>query len=295
MSHFIGTMLGLGVEEKDEALAEQLLKCIGADPDGEDMYEEIGRLDGGYDPDISGPLDDYDPLGISSSVQEKFSEYMNRFDDYFPIYGEGDDEDDERDVVQKEADENSRLDDLCLLVKQIFGEARVYLAHEEGNSGNDSYYRYEAILDPSTGKKSVVNCYYSYDGGPDKEEGTEWSEQPINAHKYDANAIDDLIKKAESLHFDELAEKLKAYKNDPETLDMDNDETAHAPDKQTDSSVADTWDCECGEKGIAGAFCSNCGGKRPMPVQMGTWNCACGMKGISANFCPNCGSKRKRF
>ena len=39
MSHFIGTMLGLGIEEKDEALAKQLLKCIGADPDGEDMYD----------------------------------------------------------------------------------------------------------------------------------------------------------------------------------------------------------------------------------------------------------------
>ncbi len=228
MSHFIGTMLGLSVEEKDEVLAEQLLKCIGADPDGEDMYEEIGSLDGDYNPDISGSLDDNDSLGISSSVQEKFSEYMNRFDDYYPDFDEDDDDeyDDEEDeededTVQGEADENSRLDDLCLLVKQMFGEARVYLAHEEGNSVNDSYYRYEAILDPSTGKKNVVNCYYSYDGGPDKEEGTEWSEQPINAHKYDVNVIDDLIKKAESLHFDELAEKLKAYKNGPDTLDIE--------------------------------------------------------------------------
>ena len=224
MSHFIGTMLGLGVEEKDEVLAEQLLKCIGADPDGEEMYEEIGSLDGDYNPDIEGPLDDYDLLGISSSIQEKFTEYMNRFDDYYPDFEDDDEEDEyddeeEEDTIQGEADKDSRLDDLCLLVKQVFGEARVYLAHEEGNSVNDSYYRYEAILDPSAGKKSVVNCYYSFDGGPDKEDGTEWSEYPINAHKYDSKVIDNLIKKAESLQFDELAEKLRVYINGPDKLE----------------------------------------------------------------------------
>lgn len=51
---------------------------------------------------------------------------------------------------------------------------------------------------------------------------------------------------------------------------------------------ADTWDCTCGAKGITGKFCSNCGAKRP---ESG-WDCACGQKGITGNFCPNCGAKK---
>ena len=54
--------------------------------------------------------------------------------------------------------------------------------------------------------------------------------------------------------------------------------------------VAAGWDCSCGQKGVTGNFCSNCGAKKPeAPV---TWDCACGQKGIAGNFCPNCGSKR---
>ena len=54
--------------------------------------------------------------------------------------------------------------------------------------------------------------------------------------------------------------------------------------------VAAGWDCSCGQKGVTGNFCSNCGAKKPeTPV---TWDCACGQKGIAGNLCPNCGSKR---
>lgn len=49
-----------------------------------------------------------------------------------------------------------------------------------------------------------------------------------------------------------------------------------------------TWDCVCGQKGITGNFCSNCGAKRPVP----TWNCSCGKTEIAGNFCDNCGQKR---
>ena len=52
----------------------------------------------------------------------------------------------------------------------------------------------------------------------------------------------------------------------------------------------DTWDCACGTKGITGNFCSNCGAKKPDPVE--TWDCACGNKGITGNFCSNCGAKK---
>lgn len=60
--------------------------------------------------------------------------------------------------------------------------------------------------------------------------------------------------------------------------------------KKPEPAAADTWDCECGQKGITGNFCNNCGAKRP--AKPSTWDCSCGNKGISGNFCSNCGAKR---
>lgn len=51
------------------------------------------------------------------------------------------------------------------------------------------------------------------------------------------------------------------------------------------------WDCTCGQKNNMGKFCSNCGAKRPEPTT-DTWDCICGRKGIAGNFCDNCGKKR---
>ena len=56
------------------------------------------------------------------------------------------------------------------------------------------------------------------------------------------------------------------------------------------ASAAGGWDCACGQKGINGNFCPNCGAKKPAPAD--AWDCACGQKGITSNFCPNCGAKR---
>ena len=57
--------------------------------------------------------------------------------------------------------------------------------------------------------------------------------------------------------------------------------------------AGNTWDCTCGQKGINGNFCSNCGSRKPMPAAAAnTWDCACGQKGITGNFCSNCGAKR---
>ncbi len=56
--------------------------------------------------------------------------------------------------------------------------------------------------------------------------------------------------------------------------------------------AGDTWDCACGQKGITGNFCSNCGSKKPAPAAANTWDCACGQKGITGNFCSNCGARR---
>lgn len=53
-----------------------------------------------------------------------------------------------------------------------------------------------------------------------------------------------------------------------------------------------TWDCVCGQKGVIGNFCNNCGNKKPTPIVADTWDCACGQKGIIGNFCNNCGAKK---
>lgn len=54
---------------------------------------------------------------------------------------------------------------------------------------------------------------------------------------------------------------------------------------------AATWDCpNCGTKGITGKFCSECGTRKP---EAATWDCpACGNKGVTGKFCGECGYKR---
>lgn len=58
----------------------------------------------------------------------------------------------------------------------------------------------------------------------------------------------------------------------------------------SDNLSGGLWDCACGQKGIQGNFCSDCGGKKPTPPE--TWNCACGQMGNAKNFCSNCGSQK---
>ena len=55
---------------------------------------------------------------------------------------------------------------------------------------------------------------------------------------------------------------------------------------------ANTWDCSCGQTGITGNFCGNCGAKKPEPTSPATWDCSCGQTGITGNFCGNCGAKK---
>ncbi len=53
------------------------------------------------------------------------------------------------------------------------------------------------------------------------------------------------------------------------------------------------WTCSCGQSGITGNFCPNCGGKKPEPKPPAdSWTCSCGQGGITGNFCPNCGAKK---
>ena len=53
---------------------------------------------------------------------------------------------------------------------------------------------------------------------------------------------------------------------------------------------AGVWDCPCGQKGVTGKFCPECGSPRPAPAE--AWDCVCGQKGIASKFCPECGAKR---
>ncbi|MBP5291892.1 MAG: SPFH domain-containing protein [Lachnospiraceae bacterium] len=49
------------------------------------------------------------------------------------------------------------------------------------------------------------------------------------------------------------------------------------------------WDCECGQKGNTGKFCSACG--KAKPADPGFWTCACGAKN-KGKFCSECGAPK---
>ena len=52
------------------------------------------------------------------------------------------------------------------------------------------------------------------------------------------------------------------------------------------------WTCSCGQSGITGNFCPNCGSKKPEPKPAGdSWTCSCGAT-ATGKFCPECGSPR---
>lgn len=58
------------------------------------------------------------------------------------------------------------------------------------------------------------------------------------------------------------------------------------------NTLPNIWDCCCGQKGIVGNFCSNCGQPRPKLAETELWNCCCGKTGITRKFCSNCGAKK---
>ena len=52
------------------------------------------------------------------------------------------------------------------------------------------------------------------------------------------------------------------------------------------------WTCSCGQGGITGNFCPNCGAKKPEPKPAAdSWKCSCGAT-VTGKFCPECGSPR---
>ena len=58
------------------------------------------------------------------------------------------------------------------------------------------------------------------------------------------------------------------------------------------ASAEQGWVCSCGQSGITGKFCPNCGSKKPEPKPAAdSWQCTCGNI-ATGKFCPECGSPR---
>lgn len=214
MGHWNDSKMGLKVNPEHEKLAKQFLQIVGVDTENLDMYEEIGELSGEYNPSIEGSIIN-DPFNIMPSMEKLFSDYVDQF------YGYNNEEDEyDEDFEEEEFDEDITisLDDLFFIVNKLFSPAYLFFAHEDGNSVSDSFYRYEAIYDPSTGKKKEFNCYYSYGDGINldfdndedpKDVITEKSEEDIAAYELNGSIINSLIEKAKSEGCKELANKLK--------------------------------------------------------------------------------------
>ncbi len=68
-------------------------------------------------------------------------------------------------------------------------------------------------------------------------------------------------------------------------------DTAAQMGRSVGGTISDGWDCACGNKGITGKFCGECGAKKPEPPAV--WDCpVCGTKGNTGKFCGECGAKK---
>ena len=62
--------------------------------------------------------------------------------------------------------------------------------------------------------------------------------------------------------------------------------------QQTQQPAASGWTCACGQTGIQGKFCPNCGKPKPTPATAaGSWKCSCGAVN-KGKFCAECGAKK---
>ena len=62
--------------------------------------------------------------------------------------------------------------------------------------------------------------------------------------------------------------------------------------QQQAAPAAAGWTCACGQSGITGKFCPNCGKPKPAPAPAaGSWTCSCGAT-ATGKFCPECRKPR---
>ncbi len=60
----------------------------------------------------------------------------------------------------------------------------------------------------------------------------------------------------------------------------------------TSAASANGWTCSCGQSGITGNFCPECGAKKPeTETQPNSWTCSCGAVN-KGKFCSECGAKK---
>ena len=65
-----------------------------------------------------------------------------------------------------------------------------------------------------------------------------------------------------------------------------------APAAPAAAPAVQGWTCSCGQSGITGNFCPNCGSKKPESKPAGdSWKCACGAT-ATGKFCSVCGAKK---
>ena len=66
---------------------------------------------------------------------------------------------------------------------------------------------------------------------------------------------------------------------------------AQQPAQQPAPAAPADWTCACGQTGITGNFCPECGTRKPEERANDTWTCACGAVN-KGKFCAECGAKR---
>ena len=60
--------------------------------------------------------------------------------------------------------------------------------------------------------------------------------------------------------------------------------------QQPAAPAADSWTCSCGNV-ATGKFCTECGAKKPVKIEVGGWTCSCGTVN-KGKFCMECGAKK---
>ena len=55
------------------------------------------------------------------------------------------------------------------------------------------------------------------------------------------------------------------------------------------AAPANSWTCACGQSGITGKFCPECG--KPRPAAAAGWTCSCGAVN-KGKFCSECGKPK---
>jgi len=153
--------VGFRVEPGDTERAEQLLRCLRTDPDGEPMFAPVGVLDRrAWRPNVEGTGIRYDEMaGILTWIRERVDDYRGEC----LLSAHGLEAGEEEEAPPPDPDEEQpplfAPDELFWVVNRVIPGTDVYLAHEEGSSVMDDFYRYEAVLNARTGTRTEMDYF----------------------------------------------------------------------------------------------------------------------------------------